>query len=156
MQGTYRWIASPGHGTTFSIHLPGIPEKVRDMHDEPAVGITGSETILVAEDDEGVRGYMDNVLKTHGYKVITAYDGQDAVEKFRQFYLVDLIILDTVMPRKNGWEAYEEIKKINPDVRVLFTSGHMRDIVLSKGLEEKEFDFIPKPLAMHDVLEKIR
>lgn len=126
------------------------------MHDEPAVDITGSETILVAEDDEGVRGYVDNVLKTHGYKVITACDGQDAVEKFRQFYLVDLIILDTVMPRKNGWQAYEEINNIRPNVRVLFTSGYTKDILLSKGLEGKEFEFIPKPLALQDMLERIR
>ncbi len=148
--------SEPGHGTTFSIYLPGILEEVRDTHGEPVADVTGSETILVAEDDEGVRGFMDNVLKMHGYKVITAYDGQDAVEKFRQFHPIDLIILDTVMPRKNGWQAYEEINKISPNVRVLITSGYTKDILLSKGLEGREFDFIPKPLALQDMLEKIR
>lgn len=148
--------SEPGHGTTFSIYLPAMLEKTRGARDEPAAGITGSETILVAEDDEGVRGYMDNALKTYGYKVITANDGQDAVEKFRQFQPVDLVILDTVMPRKNGWQACEEIKKISPGVRILFTSGYTKDIVLSKGIEEGKFDFIPKPLALQDVLEMIR
>ena len=133
-----------------------MPEKTGDAHGEPPANITGSETILVAEDDESVRGYMDEALRTHGYRVVTAKDGREAVEKFRQFQPVDLVILDTVMPRMNGWQAYEEIRKINPDVRVLFTSGYTKDIVLTKGLEEREFDFIPKPLALQDVLEKIR
>jgi len=148
--------SEPGRGTTFSIHLPAMPEETGDAHDEPPANITGSETILVAEDDESVRGYMDDALRTHGYRVVTAKDGREAVEKFRQFQPVDLVILDTVMPRMNGWQAYEEIRRVNPDVRVLFTSGYTKDIVLSKGLEEREFDFIPKPLALQDVLEKIR
>lgn len=148
--------SEPGHGTTFNIYLPIIPEMVRDTHDEPATDVAGNETILVAEDDKGVRGYMNNALKAYGYKVITANDGQDAVDKFRESKSVDLVILDTVMPRKNGWQAYEEIKKINPGIRVLFTSGYTKDIVFTKGLEGGELDFIPKPLALRDVLEKIR
>ena len=123
---------------------------------EHVADVTGDETILVAEDDAGVRGFMSDVLTLHGYKVMTANDGQDAIEKFRQSYPFDLIILDMVMPGKNGWETYEEIRKIDPNVKVLFTSGYTKDIVLGKGLEEKEFDFIPKPLALEDMLEKVR
>lgn len=92
----------------------------------------------------------------HGYRVIEAQDGEDAIKKFMTHKDIDLIILDTVMPKKNGLEAFKEIYKLEPDVRVIFMSGYSRDIVLEKGIGDKEFDFIPKPVEVEKLLLKIR
>jgi CheY-like chemotaxis protein len=87
---------------------------------------------------------------------IEAVDGQDAIEKFELHHDIDLSILDSVMPRKNGREAFEKIRAINPRIKVLFISGYTRDIVLDKGIKDREFDFIPKPLMLDRFLQKIR
>ena len=66
------------------------------------------------------------------------------------------MIFDSVMPRKNGREAYDEIHAANPDIKVIFTSGYTRDIVLDKGIEAKEFDFVSKPILPDEILSKVR
>jgi DNA-binding response OmpR family regulator len=116
----------------------------------------GDELILVAEDDKEVRGFMCDVLKRYGYRIIEAVDGEEAVSSFRDHGDIDLVILDSVMPKRNGREAYEEIRGIDPRARVLFMSGYTRDIVLDKGVEEGKFDFIAKPLLIDKLLTRVR
>ena len=99
---------------------------------------------------------MKKILLKYGYKIIEAVDGEDAIDKFNKNKKVDLMIIDSVMPKKNGREVYNEIIKKNPDVKVLFTSGYTRDVVLNKGIEEKEFDFISKPVTPKKLLYKLR
>ena len=85
----------------------------------PPVG--GKETILVAEDDDEVRRLTKNVLEEFGYTVVEATDGEDAISKFlKHKRKVDLVMLDVVMPRKNGKEVYQYVRKIRPDVKALF------------------------------------
>jgi CheY-like chemotaxis protein len=148
--------SEPGIGTTFRIYFPAVTG--RPEVEPPAFFDLkrGKETILVAEDNEDVRRFTKEVLKMYGYHVIEAVDGVDAVDKFQEAEMVDLLILDTVMPRKNGKEALDEIIKIKPDIKVLFMSGHARDILLDKGIREKEFEFISKPLSPHELLGKLR
>ncbi|MDD3847422.1 MAG: PAS domain S-box protein [Syntrophorhabdaceae bacterium] len=147
--------SEPGHGTAFRIYLPAAITKVREEPDT-AVPVGGKETILIAEDDEGVRRIMREALEEYGYRSIEAVDGEDAIDKFKLHREVDLIILDSIMPRKNGREAFEAILRIDPHVRVLFTSGYTRDVVLDKGIKDKEFDFIAKPLSLGKLLQKVR
>ena len=117
----------------------------------------GTETILVAEDDEAIRRLSESVLKEFGYSVILAEDGEDAVAKFREhMHRIDLLVLDMIMPRKNGKEAHEEIRKIRPDIKVLFASGYAADIIHGKGIVEEELDFIMKPVSPMDLLRKVR
>ena len=116
----------------------------------------GTESILVAEDNESVKRLIADILTGWGYRVIGAEDGQDAVEKFAANRDVGLLILDSVMPRKNGREAYDEIRRMDPNVRVIFTSGYTRDVILDKGIEDKTFDFIMKPLQRNSLLKKVR
>ncbi len=148
--------SAPNQGTVFHIYLPLVKEKVGETDDTTIPPIGGTETILIAEDNEGVRRYMREVLQKYGYTIREAIDGEDAVERFKENPDIDLIIIDSVMPRKNGREAYEEIHAIDPQLKVLFTSGHTKDIVLDKGIEEKEFDFIGKPMSLSKLLRKIR
>ncbi len=145
-----------GHGTVFRIYLPVVSVRaVEQSHEAAAVG-RGSETILIAEDDGETRRFMNEALRYYGYKTIEAVDGEDAVDKFKKHQGVDLVIVDSVMPKKNGREAYEEIHATDPHVRVLFTSGYTKDIVLDKGIKDREFNFISKPLSLEKLLQKIR
>ena len=116
----------------------------------------GNETVLVAEDNEPLRGLLRDVLTAYGYRVIEATDGADAIEQFKKADKIDLLILDSVMPKKNGREAYDKISKLRPDTKVLFTSGYTRDMVLNKGIEDKKFDFISKPISPSALLQKVR
>jgi PAS domain S-box-containing protein len=145
-----------GVGTTFHIYLPVAEKEVESVESLPFVPERGKETILVAEDEKEVRLLIAEVLDMYGYTVIEAVDGQDAIDKFKLYGPVDLVVIDSVMPRKNGRTAYDEIVKINPDVRALFMSGHTRDIVLDRGIEEKEVAFIAKPLSPNELLQKVR
>jgi PAS domain S-box-containing protein len=152
--------SAPASGTTFRIYFP-LVKTVADEVQLNAVHIRkGTETILVAEDNKEVRVLIKDILKEYGYNIIEAVDGKDAVNKFREYKGanhdgIDLIIMDSVMPKKNGREAYDEIRNLKTNIRVLFTSGYTRDIVLDKGIEEKEFDFITKPLSPDELLQKV-
>ncbi len=148
--------SEPGKGTAFHIYIPAAMMKVETVVDTAVRTEGGKETVLIAEDDEGVRQIMREAIEDHGYMTIEAVDGQDAIEKFELHHDIDLIILDSVMPRKNGREAFEKIRAINPRIKVLFISGYTRDIVLDKGIKDREFDFIPKPLMLDRFLQKIR
>ena len=99
---------------------------------------------------------MRDLLQQYGYETVEAMDGEDAIDRFTQRRDIDLIIVDSVMPKKNGRQVYEEICKVKPHIKVLFTSGYTKDIILNKGIEAKNFDFIAKPLSPTTLLQKIR
>jgi len=104
-----------------------------------------------------VRRTVKEMLCASGYTVIEAHNGEDAVRKYGDNKnKVDLLILDVVMPVKNGREAYEEIRQIGGSVRALFMSGYTGDVVLDRGVQDGTFDYIPKPLSASDLLQKIR
>jgi signal transduction histidine kinase/response regulator of citrate/malate metabolism len=150
--------SEPGHGTTFRIMIPRIVANPAD--DEPvdhAVPPGGGETILVAENDMAIRRFMEEFLTSIGYRIILAEDGQDAVDKFRQDQEhIDLVLIDTIMPKKCGFEASEEIKAIRPGIKILFTSGHTADLTHDRGLIQKEAELITKPLRPYELSCKLR
>ncbi|HEX2967396.1 MAG TPA: ATP-binding protein, partial [Syntrophorhabdaceae bacterium] len=148
--------SQPGRGTTFSIYLPA-PSSTVDEEKAFASAITGgNEVILLAEDDPGVRLFMKETLSYHGYQILEAEDGEDAIDKYNKYKNIHLVILDSVMPKKDGREAYDVIKNINPDAKTLFMSGYTRDVVLDKGVEEGRFEFISKPILPDELLRKVR
>jgi PAS domain S-box-containing protein len=148
--------SEPGMGTVFHIYFPAISASIENKKEESYHIKGGNETILVAEDNENVRYFINTILTKWGYTVIEAKDGEDAVQKYLENENIELMIIDSVMPKKNGREVYDEIKKENPDVKVLFTSGYTKDIILDKGIEEKEVEFISKPIKQDILLKKIR
>ena len=142
-------------GTTFRIYLP-LAAWERAEKQAPIQAVGGTETLLLAEDDEAVRELMTTVLSEHGYTVIKAVDGDEAVALFNTHHPIDLLILDSVMPRKNGRQAYDDISSVRPGIKVIFTSGYTKDVVLDKGIEEKQFDFIAKPVSIETLLRTVR
>jgi len=147
-----------GKGTTFRIYLPmadTLDAVGRNASDSVPVG--GSETILVAEDNPQLQEVFRLTLEAWGYRVITARDGADAVEKFKKERdRIQLLLLDVIMPVKSGREAYEEIRELKPDIRVLFLSGYSADIIQQRGITEGECSYLSKPVSPHTLLRKIR
>ncbi len=144
-----------GHGTTFEVFLPiveAVPDKeAQTVADDPR----GSEKILVVEDNEELRNLLRTVLSEQGYRVFEAVDGLDAIEAQHRCR-ADLIILDVVMPKMNGKEAYDRLKSMDPDIRVLFMSGYTDDIIHQKGILDATIEYIAKPILPRDLLKKVR
>lgn len=149
--------SEPGNGTIFKIYLPTIKSKVEEMKSEDLPIMGGSmETILVAEDDPRVRQLTREVLENYGYRVLEAVDGMDAVKVFHDNKDdIRLVILDVIMPRKNGKECFTEIRKINPGIKAIFTSGYTADIVHKKGILEEGLQFLSKPLSPQLLLKEV-
>ena len=117
----------------------------------------GTETVLVAEDDEAVRTIIKAILERSGYKIIEAVDGKDAVIRFKENKdKINIIILDVIMPKKNGKMAYDEIKELFPEIKAIFTSGHTTELIDKKGVLEEGINFIPKPVSPNELLRKVR
>jgi nitrogen-specific signal transduction histidine kinase len=147
-----------GRGTTLKIYLPiasGARQAIQPV--DPTAARGGTETILVAEDDETVRNFITSVLAQFGYSVIQADDGEDAVKKFMANRgAIKMLLLDVMMPKKNGREVYDKIRIFEPTIKALFLSGHTADIMNQKGLPDKGLNFIQKPVLMNDLLRKVR
>ncbi|MBJ6799912.1 PocR ligand-binding domain-containing protein [Geomonas propionica] len=158
--GIINVYSEPGHGTTFRIYLP-VHEAVPGAADAQAAPVEapkgGSETILLAEDDAEVRKLVVSILGQYGYQVIQAVDGQDVVEQFAANRdRVALILMDMIMPKKNGKEAYQEISLLQPGVKVLYSSGYTADFIQNRGVSEDGIELIMKPVQPMELLRKIR
>jgi PAS domain S-box-containing protein len=158
-EGSIKVYSEPGQGTTFRIYFPviaaGVSEEKENAAEEPPVG--GSETILLAEDDRSVLDITGQILRDFGYTVITAVDGADAVKKFTDNKdSIQLLLLDLIMPNKTGKDAYDEIRKMRPDIRVIFASGYDPDLIRQKALLERNVPVVYKPASIQTLLKTIR
>jgi CheY-like chemotaxis protein len=157
-KGYVNVASQPSKGTTFTTYFPlaePASSAVSIQEKEELKG--GNEVILVAEDNRDVRQIVTTVLRDFGYAVIEAVDGVDAVEKFNENREgIDLLLLDVIMPRKNGKEAYIELKKIRPDIRAVFMSGYTGDILSKKGISREGIPMISKPIVIEKLLKQIR
>ncbi len=149
-------------GTTFKVFFPvratdtdaaASPRQINQGDKSP----NAKKTILLVDDDELLRKSLNLLLHHKGYEVIPAVDGDDAIEKFKRYKdSIDLVILDVVLPKKNGKEVYDFIKKDNKDCKVLFISGFTDNILTEKGIKEQGLDFLPKPLDVELFAAKVQ
>jgi len=149
--------SEPGKGTVFKIYLPLIGSVKQEANiPRPAELKGGTETVLLAEDDENVRKILRTVLEHSGYTVITALDGEDAIAKFSRYKdTVRLCILDVVMPKKSGRAVFDEIKKLSPDIKALFISGYTGDVLNRQEILVDGLHFISKPVLPEMLLKKV-
>lgn len=147
-----------GRGTIFKIYLPlteGVAGGTEAKQEAQIRG--GTESVLIAEDDDSLRKLSRTVLEHYGYHVIEAVNGEDAIRKFiKNRNVIKLVILDGIMPRKNGGEAFDAIRKICPDMKTIFMSGYAEDIFSHDGIPDKEAVFIQKPVSPDNLLRKVR
>jgi CheY-like chemotaxis protein len=158
--GGYIMVYSePGQGTAFKIHLPLSEEAAsQDKSTEAVIPVKGgNETLLLAEDDVSLRQLAVEVLESYGYTVISAENGEDAITKFMENReRIDLVLVDMIMPKKNGKEVVEAIRKVSPLTKTLFMSGYTKDIIKTEELTDSDSDFIHKPLQPRNLLIKVR
>jgi two-component system, cell cycle sensor histidine kinase and response regulator CckA len=157
--GTIALDTAPGEGSCFRIHLPGTTEAVHTTADgrlSPAGSLNGTETILVAEDDEGVRAFILGTLQRYGYHVIPVADGAQAVDLFRaRGAEIDLVVTDVNMPHMKGPDMVRMLEGTGWDVPVLYISGFTAD---SLALDEVNASraFLAKPFRPVDLAQAVR
>ena len=113
------------------------------------------DTILLIEDDDEVRTLYRMIFEFNGYRVVEAVDGEDGIAKFIEHQNeIRLMIIDVMMPNKNGREAYEEIRRIKNEVKVIFTSGFNSE--MTKQLKDAGLNYMQKPFSPQDLLLRIK
>jgi signal transduction histidine kinase len=148
-----------GRGTTLRIYLPLVeaPGQEQVPATAPSEAPTGTETILLIEDEEGVRRFSRRVLEAAGYQVLTAALGEDALELARSHTgPIHLLVTDVVMPRMSGPQAAEALQEKNPNLKVLFMSGYTDDAVIRYGVLRAQTPYLAKPFTPAALARKVR
>jgi signal transduction histidine kinase/ActR/RegA family two-component response regulator len=147
-----------GQGAEFTVFLPRVEGRPKEEPAAaPAIGSdTGSEVILLAEDEVGVRDIAREVLQRNGYRVIEASNGAEAFEAASRVTPIDLVLTDVVMPEMNGRELAEQLWATRPSVRVLFMSGYTDDAILTHGLNASSIPLLHKPFTPNALLSAVR
>jgi two-component system cell cycle sensor histidine kinase/response regulator CckA len=151
--------SEPGRGATFSIYLPRISDltKAKPLGGvEPAVR-AGTETILLVEDELGVRQLVREMLHRLGYKILQASGGAEAIRLFVQHQgSIDLLLTDVIMPQMSGRELAEHLKALRPSLKVLYISGYTDDMLAHHGVLESNVFLLQKPFAPDELAIKLR
>ncbi len=149
----------PGEGTTVNVYLPAVASSAEtdDGVERREPLLTGSETILVAEDQRDVRTLVSEVLRSYGYRVLTASNGDEALAvAARHSNPIHLLVTDVVMPGMNGGELAERLSSSRPQLKVLFTSGYTEDAVIRRGVLQPETNYLSKPFGPSTLVTRIR
>jgi two-component system cell cycle sensor histidine kinase/response regulator CckA len=157
--GGHIWVYSePGHGSTFKIYLPEAGRPAQALPEVSArIAPMGDETVLLVEDDPEVRHVARAILRRHGYEVLEAHDGNEAISLCQQHpQHIALLLTDVVMPRMSGRQLAGQLRTIRPDLRVLFMSGYTDDAIVRHGVLEAGVAFLQKPLTPQALAAKVR
>jgi nitrogen-specific signal transduction histidine kinase/ActR/RegA family two-component response regulator len=156
--GAISVYSEPGLGTAFKIYLPRV------LAFPPAEGAAapsglqgGSETILLAEDNEMVRALACEILKRHGYTVVEARHGADALDIGRRYHgPIHLLLTDVVMPEMSGPELVSRLAPIRPQMKIIYMSGYPADAIDHQGMIDQGIEFLPKPIGVETLVRKLR
>jgi len=149
--------SEPGWGSAFKVYLPVASRPAEDIAPEEAEAVGGSETVLVVDDEEPVRVLLQRILEEGGYTVLLARDGIEAMGLYAERSTeINLVVLDIIMPRMGGRKTYERLQEINPQVKVLLTSGYSEDGQARDMLAAGARGFLQKPYDLRAVLRKVR
>jgi len=154
------WVYSePGRGTIFKIYLPSALDErtAPDVPSPSTEALAGSETILVVEDNEMTRNLACRILGRHGYTVLTAANGREALEMSGAHVgALHLLLTDVIMPDMNGKELFKQLQMGHPRLEVLFMSGYTSNVIAHHGVLEEGVQFIQKPFEVKALAAKVR
>lgn len=151
--------SEPAHGTTFKIYLPAItePETERRAELEQVPPRGGTETILLADDEDFIRDLGQTFLSRAGYTVLTATSGPEALQLYlREGDRISLLILDLIMPEMGGDKCLDEILAINPDAKIVISSGAAIEGKKKEIMESGAKGFVSKPFRLREMLKTVR
>lgn len=155
--GSIHVYTEPGIGTSMSILLPTTDQPVSAEEKEPVRTLSGKETVLVVEDEDAIREVMRRMLTRHGYEVILAESGAEAIaiaeDRSRK---IDLVITDVVMPGMLGREITERISALRPETRLIYMSGYAQAVLDSRGRLEPGRSLVEKPFSEMELLAAVR
>jgi CheY-like chemotaxis protein len=156
----YIYCASePGAGTAFTIYLPRVHGENVETNKPPREprSLTGSETVLVVEDEDAIRGLILSILAKSGYRATGARNGEDALAAASSSAgPVHLLLTDVVMPQMSGLDLGRRLQEIRPDIRILYMSGFADHPAVQQGTRDRRIDMIRKPFTAATLLAKIR
>jgi len=157
-EGSISVTSEPGRGTTFKVYLPRTAHAAIETAAQCATSLLrGTETVLLVEDQAEVRAVALACLTRHGYRVLEASRGDDALKVAAHYEgPIHLLLTDVVMPAMSGADLAKELLRIRPDVRVLYASGYTESVIVSHGVLEPDVDLIQKPFTPERLLQKIR
>jgi two-component system, cell cycle sensor histidine kinase and response regulator CckA len=150
--------SEPGEGSQFRIYLPSVPAEAEEPSlPADAVAPGGWETVLLVEDETGVRALAETVLKKLGYKVLAADSAEAALEIWReQKDSIDILLTDVIMPHMSGGDLAHKLRELNPRLKILFMSGYTDDMIASHGVLAGETQLIQKPFTAEGLGRKLR
>jgi CheY-like chemotaxis protein len=151
--------SEPGNGTTFKIYLPRTDRPAETIAPPVAlpVSMRGTETILIVEDEDQVRALARTVLTRHGYEVLEARNGDDALGICQaRAAKIDLVVTDVVMPRMTGPQLIRHMGGLRPETKVIFMSGYPDNSIVHHGVLDRGIVFLAKPLTPEALLRKVR
>ncbi|MBI2840828.1 MAG: PAS domain S-box protein [Acidobacteria bacterium] len=158
--GTIGVYSEPGIGSTFKIYLPadlGSPRPDAQMPPQTQSAASGTETVLVVEDDESVRILVAETLENYGYTVIKAADAIEAIRIAHSFPReIHLMVTDVIMPRMNGKELHQRMSVIRPLTKVIYISGYTDNVIAHHGILEAGINFLQKPISVQPLIQKVR
>jgi len=145
-----------GHGTTFNIYLPASEKEARKDERQEEKILRGKETILLVDDEQSITEVTKEILQALGYRVLTAGNGREAIAVYKDTGGVDLVILDMIMPEMGGGETFDRLKEINPNVRVILSSGYSMDGDAAGIMSRGCLGFIQKPATVAELSKTVR
>jgi signal transduction histidine kinase/CheY-like chemotaxis protein len=149
--------SSEGRGTTFTVAFPAVNKYIALENSAPQEPVQGQGTILIVDDEEFIRNILKTMVEELGYRAFLADSGAEAVAIYSdQWEIIDLIILDFIMPDMNGKETFDRLRQISSKARVLVASGHATAEATGLSAGDTGYDFIQKPFRMHEIAEKIQ
>ncbi len=156
--GHIKIYSEPDEGTTIKLYLPRRDGDEADISDESGEGSDRGqgETILIVEDDDGVRQYAAEILRDLNYQIIEAKDSATALRLLDAEKKFDLLLTDVVLPGKNGRELADEVERQRPEVKIIFMTGYSRNAIVHNGRLDAGTELIPKPLIERNLARKIR
>jgi CheY-like chemotaxis protein len=151
--------SEPGHGTTFKIYLPALEKQAsqKGRGREESRDLSGTETILLVEDEESLLDLGKAILTHYGYRVLTAHNPAEALAIARSYLgPIHLLVTDVVMPGMNGLELRNQLAQLHYEFKSLYMSGYTANVIAHQGILKEGMNFLQKPFSVRTLAEKVR